>query len=850
MNVRREENVTWSDLTTARNPDARKIRSPKLDLTYAFPIFKNRNALPLGFAEHDCGENFSGEFLKCLRNDGGVNKTIKSTVTTGLDKKNVRELNAYDVMCFPWAVVEVKHADVKPHEIRKCYCQAANASAVALGLQESLFVEAYGSIPGDLPPVVAFTCVGPDFKVWLTFRDQQSEERRVVGVSLWIPEASSNFLQQMISIWATSLELNWGVYSALSIVTNMHTWASRILKPRLSGCLSAIRASTSSMQADQTERQREAWAVVLRVDGVLDNRSDAETTRSQSTYVRRPISSPNFDFGAGPSGTPDVFRFGTGVSDVPSRSNLGAPSRSAPSRKQSTTVPRGMSNRFDKPAGRRNADDIPFASKRPSPDIYRQRTTNFTTSKNTPATVGDENTLPSIIVSEDPAQVDTEKQYTEHSATRARREQESEGHDNVVEAQSSSADIENTALLQVSPQDRDSDTAHFGDDVLQEWRYHVYELQEAPKLFNATDFESSSDEEDNDEDYDSEASDGFSGSEYNDDDACTAYSDSNYGYGYGSTFVESPDELSAVEWSSEGEFAEDGTVDSRDMDEGSDDGRSTDDGEWMPEEEGSGNCSSECWSDTDSLDSRPLPEGIDNGEDNTKVSGSPGPSQDLERLFASEELDQHDEARGESDSGINAVELPERSLTVKDVTNILEASITALDTTFLVSQRGFNSMLERKTDLDLDSIIMDYLLTREKENGSPSLARYCTRGNTNTPGTNQLNSICYDLNNALHFRGVYDRSITMKRRHRHREGLLIRRALSILHQHHRSYELRRIFTNIVRFMTMEECVEYIIRNNFECTEKELSEKGSRAYEVLMSESAELEELEMKLVGNH
>ena len=89
-------------------------------------------------------------------------------------------------MCFPWAVVEVKKPNVKEQDVEFCYCQAVNGSAVALRIFESIFLEAYGAIPHDLPPIIAFTCIGPDLKVWLVFIDHTWKPRQRVSFRLFI----------------------------------------------------------------------------------------------------------------------------------------------------------------------------------------------------------------------------------------------------------------------------------------------------------------------------------------------------------------------------------------------------------------------------------------------------------------------------------------------------------------------------------------------------------------------------------------------------------------------------------------------------------------------------------------
>jgi hypothetical protein len=44
----------------------------------------------------------------------------------------------------------------------------------------------------------------------------------------------------MVCVWSTSVLLTWGVASLRSIIMNMHTWASRILKPRIQACIFEI----------------------------------------------------------------------------------------------------------------------------------------------------------------------------------------------------------------------------------------------------------------------------------------------------------------------------------------------------------------------------------------------------------------------------------------------------------------------------------------------------------------------------------------------------------------------------------------------------------------------------------
>lgn len=73
--------------------------------------------------------------------------------------------------------------------VERCYCQAANAAAVALDLQAQLFDKLKDSRSLQPPPVLAFTCVGPVVKVWLAYQDKS----RYFGTPMQVRTAYSHF---------------------------------------------------------------------------------------------------------------------------------------------------------------------------------------------------------------------------------------------------------------------------------------------------------------------------------------------------------------------------------------------------------------------------------------------------------------------------------------------------------------------------------------------------------------------------------------------------------------------------------------------------------------------------------
>ncbi len=85
----------------------------------------------------------------------------------------------YKLVCYPWAVVEVKKPGATRTEGTKCILQAANGSSACASLLRSLHMERTGAADGSMyhHPVVAFTFVGEEARVFLTYNvyDRDSE---------------------------------------------------------------------------------------------------------------------------------------------------------------------------------------------------------------------------------------------------------------------------------------------------------------------------------------------------------------------------------------------------------------------------------------------------------------------------------------------------------------------------------------------------------------------------------------------------------------------------------------------------------------------------------------------------
>jgi hypothetical protein len=167
----------WEDYSPVKIVnDLTRNTKPKPDLTYAFPIFKSRNGISEGFSRDDWDPNFHVDFLANLRREDEDGDNLCCSLTVALRNlsrnfSNGRKVKVNferpDLFCFPWAVVEFKRDNQK--KAQECYSQAANAAAVALEMREALIRTAVPEHAHPAAPVVAFTCVGPEIRLWLAY---------------------------------------------------------------------------------------------------------------------------------------------------------------------------------------------------------------------------------------------------------------------------------------------------------------------------------------------------------------------------------------------------------------------------------------------------------------------------------------------------------------------------------------------------------------------------------------------------------------------------------------------------------------------------------------------------------
>jgi hypothetical protein len=178
----RHADVSWSEFERREGKGTKtKARTgPKPDLTYAFPIFQST---PAEYSRDPYVKNFTLSTLNELRNRPTDN--VISSPRTSLQQwkpEKRKELGAADLMCFPWAIVEVKTSPCKTAFKQFCYCQAANASAEALTMREKRAAQAEQP-SRDALLIFSFTCVGPSVRLWVTYR---------ASVSARVPTATSH----------------------------------------------------------------------------------------------------------------------------------------------------------------------------------------------------------------------------------------------------------------------------------------------------------------------------------------------------------------------------------------------------------------------------------------------------------------------------------------------------------------------------------------------------------------------------------------------------------------------------------------------------------------------------------
>lgn len=142
------------------NKSLAALSEPKPDIWFAFPIDHNHN---------NRDSLFSFGTLKELEDNLGlVSCPLMSFKQYVKEFEKLPEPGQIDhkLVCYPFLLIEIKKNDQK--EDKLCYCQAANDCSASLSLLEH-FARPWKHCSVEVLPVVAFTFVGPEAKLWLAF---------------------------------------------------------------------------------------------------------------------------------------------------------------------------------------------------------------------------------------------------------------------------------------------------------------------------------------------------------------------------------------------------------------------------------------------------------------------------------------------------------------------------------------------------------------------------------------------------------------------------------------------------------------------------------------------------------
>lgn len=156
--------------------DERKLSQPKPDWFFGFPISNDYDSADRsGLSKNK--ELFSLAQLAYLQQKIQLCSCPLMNVGSFVDKHSKKEdweenkqLIDDKLLCFPWAIVEIKKPGVRHADITKCYCQAANGASSCLTMLEQLTKHNKTNHTSDsVKPIVVFTFAGPDVKLWLAY---------------------------------------------------------------------------------------------------------------------------------------------------------------------------------------------------------------------------------------------------------------------------------------------------------------------------------------------------------------------------------------------------------------------------------------------------------------------------------------------------------------------------------------------------------------------------------------------------------------------------------------------------------------------------------------------------------
>ncbi|KAI1770207.1 hypothetical protein F4818DRAFT_433809 [Hypoxylon cercidicola] len=189
------------------------LTQPTPDLAAYFPVFDiqtDGSQWPwVRGPKNIIVENFSRATLERLDKHG-----LHPSTTGSFDEGRQEGIDPSNSICYPWLIVEHKKAEQQSGT--ECYCLAANDAAAVLMTLRTL---AKYSADNIVPPVVTMTTMGKVVRIWIAFFDTEQE------------------IYKMICIWKGFMTTIVDIVKLEAILENLHTWATRVLRPWISHCI-------------------------------------------------------------------------------------------------------------------------------------------------------------------------------------------------------------------------------------------------------------------------------------------------------------------------------------------------------------------------------------------------------------------------------------------------------------------------------------------------------------------------------------------------------------------------------------------------------------------------------------
>ncbi|MCJ1401053.1 hypothetical protein MMC11_004265 [Xylographa trunciseda] len=151
---------------------------------------------------------------------------------------NKKVSSNYSLLCYPWAIVELKPPDSANADVLLCYCQAANGASSSLTLLEQLTKHKGEAHPQEpIPPILSISFIGSEVKVWLAYTIISENEFGGEGDS-WEDDCWDS-VHHSTCIWQGSLKNTLDAVKLCRILDNALFWALRRFRPWLAHHLDA-----------------------------------------------------------------------------------------------------------------------------------------------------------------------------------------------------------------------------------------------------------------------------------------------------------------------------------------------------------------------------------------------------------------------------------------------------------------------------------------------------------------------------------------------------------------------------------------------------------------------------------